>query len=281
MEKDDLLNIDDAAKFLEISKPTLYRLIGQDAIKGVKVGQRWRFRTDDLRAYLSRSPSSVPAAPEDVLDTEVIFFRDFLAKYGGPNLPLADSVKPVDETRDSTDMSERKTEQLAQIIVRIAIAQGASDVHFEAIRAEPDIVLRIRNRVDGVLHDVRTLPGLLRDPLIARFKTMSEISVSEKRVPQDGRIPARLEGASYDIRVSVVPTINGESMVMRVLAHNQVLLDFRSDGPDASRSRGNRCTAGSAKRPDSVHRSNWQWQDNAALQLNRPSERADQKSNEC
>jgi len=236
MDNEDMLNIDDAAKFLEISKPTLYRLIGQDVIKGVKIGQRWRFRKADLTAYLQRSPASVPAAPEEVLDAELAYFAQRLSATGGKLPPLEGAVAVVDETRAPSDIAERKTFQLTGAILALAIAQWASDVHLEPTRADGEICLKVRFRIDGVMHEVRSLPAALRDPVTARFKLMAEMNVAEKRIPQDGRIPIKSgDGDSYDLRVSTVSTISGaESVVMRLLSPSRVILGLDNMGLSAA-----------------------------------------------
>ena len=201
---EELLSLDEAVKFLGTSKPTLYRLLGQDEIKGLKVGRQWRFRRADLIAYMERSPVAVAAAPKEDLDMELAFFAQQLSEP---------------EPDDNPDL-ETKTIRLAHKIMRLAIQAKASDIHLEP--NADDFLLRLR--VDGVLQETRRLPSSTRESLTARFKMMAEMDVSEKRLPQDGRIPVRQEDKDFDFRVAVVPSMYGEAVTMRILAKQDILL---------------------------------------------------------
>ena len=201
---EELLSLDEAVKFLGTSKPTLYRLLGQDEIKGLKVGRQWRFRRADLTAYMERGPVAVAAAPKEDLDMELSFFADQL------------SEPEPDESGDP----EAKTVRLAHKIIQLAIQSKASDIHLDP--NADDFLLRLR--VDGVLQETRRLPASTRESLTAYFKTMAELDVSEKKLPQDGRIPVRHEGKDYDFRAAVLPSMHGESLTLRILARQDVLL---------------------------------------------------------
>jgi len=201
---EELLSLDEAVKFLGTSKPTLYRLLGQDEIKGLKVGRQWRFRRADLTAYMERGPVAVAAAPKEDLDMELSFFADQL------------SEPEPDQSGDP----EAKTVRLAHKIIQLAIQSKASDIHLDP--NADDFLLRLR--VDGVLQETRRLPASTRESLTAYFKTMAELDVSEKKLPQDGRIPVRHEGKDYDFRAAVLPSMHGESLTLRILARQDVLL---------------------------------------------------------
>ena len=136
------------------------------------------------------------------------------------------------------DIADEDTESIAKVseeapIIRIAytviqqaIKDGASDIH-----VEPDKrAVRVRYRIDGVLHEVMPLPKYIEKPLTSRFKIMSDMNIAERRVPQDGRIPVRLSDKDYDLRVSCLPTVNGEKIVMRVLDKSSVLLGLNKLG---------------------------------------------------
>ena len=202
--QEQLLSLDEAVKFLGTSKPTLYRLLGQDEIKGLKVGRQWRFRRADLTAYMERGPVAVSAAPKEDLDMELAFF---------------DSLLSESETDPSGD-PETKTIRLAHKIMHLAIQSKASDIHLEPNSA--DFLLRLR--VDGVLQETRRLPSSTRESLTARFKTMAEMDTNEKKLPQDGRIPVRHEDKDFDFRVAVIPSMYGEALTLRILAKQDILL---------------------------------------------------------
>ncbi len=107
-----------------------------------------------------------------------------------------------------------------------AIRLGASDIHIEPY----ETFLRIRYRLDGVLHEVEQLPLEKSKPIISRVKIMSELDISEKRRPQDGRIRIRQDGRTIDIRVSSLPTDFGEKVVLRILDKSQLQLDLTKLG---------------------------------------------------
>src|SRR5881275_2628804 len=107
-----------------------------------------------------------------------------------------------------------------------AIRRGASDIHLEPYEK----VFRVRFRVDGVLHEIMTPPKRLEAAVISRVKIMASLDIAERRLPQDGRIKLRIQGKEIDLRVSTVPTMHGESVVMRILDKGGVPLDFKRLG---------------------------------------------------
>jgi type IV pilus assembly protein PilB len=116
--------------------------------------------------------------------------------------------------------------RVANTIIQQAISVGASDIHIEPDRRH----VRVRYRVDGVLHEEMTIPKYIQAPLISRFKIMAEMNIAERRIPQDGRIPVRKDGKDYDLRVSCLPTIWGEKIVCRILDKSSVLLGLNKLG---------------------------------------------------
>ncbi len=116
--------------------------------------------------------------------------------------------------------------RVANTIIQQAVQVGASDIHVEPDRRH----VRVRYRVDGVLHEEMTIPKYIQAPLISRFKIMAEMNIAERRVPQDGRIPVRKDGKDYDLRVSCLPTIWGEKIVCRILDKSSVLLGLNKLG---------------------------------------------------
>jgi type IV pilus assembly protein PilB len=120
--------------------------------------------------------------------------------------------------------------RLVNVLLVDALQRGASDIHIEPYEKE----MRIRLRIDGVLYDVMHPPLRLRDALISRIKIMSKLDISEKRLPQDGRIKIKLraDGRSreLDFRVSTLPTLFGEKVVMRLLDKEKLMLDMTKLG---------------------------------------------------
>jgi len=151
----------------------------------------------------------------------------------------SEGVEVIDED-DEIDVSSlaRMSEdapvvRLVNVLLVDALQRGASDIHIEPYEKE----MRIRFRIDGVLYDVMHPPLRLRDALISRIKIMSKLDISEKRLPQDGRIKIKLrsEGRSreLDFRVSTLPTLFGEKVVMRLLDKEKLMLDMTKLGFEA------------------------------------------------
>jgi type IV pilus assembly protein PilB len=120
--------------------------------------------------------------------------------------------------------------KLSNLILVEALKAGASDIHVEPYEKE----FRVRFRIDGILHNIMALPMRTRDPLISRLKIMAKLDISEKRLPQDGRIKIRLRveerGRDLDLRVSTVPAQFGEKVVMRLLDKTKLQLDMTQLG---------------------------------------------------
>ena len=102
--------------------------------------------------------------------------------------------------------------RLSRAIIVEAINSGASDIHIEPMEK----VVRIRYRIDGILRTVKEYPTSVKDPLVARYKIMANLDISEKRLPQDGRIRININNKKYDLRVSILPVVYGEKVVMRI-----------------------------------------------------------------
>jgi general secretion pathway protein E len=122
--------------------------------------------------------------------------------------------------------SEAPIIRLVHELIARAAEMQASDIHLEP----RDEGLRARVRVDGVLHILETYPVTVKAAVTSRIKIMAQLNIAERRVPQDGRIKATVRGREIDLRVSTMPTINGESVVMRLLDRSSVNLDFVSLG---------------------------------------------------
>ena len=112
--------------------------------------------------------------------------------------------------------------KLANLLIRQAIQDRASDIHIEP--TEHDV--RIRYRIDGVLHEVMRSPKRVQSGLISRVKIMADLDISERRIPQDGRVSAVIAGRQVDLRVATLPTVYGEKIVMRVLDKGTAVLDL-------------------------------------------------------
>jgi general secretion pathway protein E len=122
--------------------------------------------------------------------------------------------------------SEAPVIRMVSLIITNALEMRASDIHVEPFENR----LIVRYRVHGVLHEVESPPRRLSAAVISRIKIMANLDIAERRLPQDGRIRLRVQGKEIDLRVSTVPTMHGESVVMRILDKGGVALDFRRLG---------------------------------------------------
>ncbi len=124
--------------------------------------------------------------------------------------------------------SEAPVIRLVNQLIQKAVESRASDIHIEPFADE----LKVRYRVDGILHEVPSPPVRSTAAIISRVKIMSKLNIAERRLPQDGRIPLRVQGKELDLRVSTVPTMFGESVVMRLLDKESVRFDLDALGFD-------------------------------------------------
>jgi len=142
------------------------------------------------------------------------------------------SEEDIEHLRDLA--SEAPVIRLVNQILQRAVESRASDVHIEPFADE----LKVRYRIDGILKESESPPVRSTAAVISRVKIMSKLNIAERRLPQDGRIPLRIQGKDLDLRVSTVPTMFGESVVMRLLDKESVSFDFDAlgfDGPPRER----------------------------------------------
>ncbi len=179
----------------------------------------------------AKMPVQFALAPKSELDKA-------LKKYYGVGAETLDELAKEDEPMDLLVEDKEITEgdQEASVIKFVnqiiweAFKSRATDIHFEPAEDE----LRIRNRIDGILHQMEMPPQLKRyqAAIISRIKVMSGMNISEKRLPQDGRINVRIKGEEIDIRVSTVPTVYGESVSLRLLTRGKIFLTLDKLGFD-------------------------------------------------
>ncbi|MBM4106197.1 MAG: pilus assembly protein PilB [Phycisphaerae bacterium] len=186
---------------------------------------------DDLRLLMGFKVSAVVAPPEEV--DEVL-----KAKFATGGRSMADIYADIGESAavaavsgrgDSVDLAQleaaaddNKVIQLLNLVLLQAIRDKASDIHFEPFEDE----FKMRYRIDGVLYEMIPPPKHLALPIVSRVKVMSKLNIAERRLPQDGRIELTIGGAPIDLRVAVLPTMFGESVVMRVLDRSNVQLSL-------------------------------------------------------
>ena len=155
---------------------------------------------------------------------------DFDSNGAAENVEVLDDNEEIDLAALSRLSEDAPVVRLANVLLVDALRRGASDIHVEPYEKE----LRIRFRIDGVLYDVMHPPLKMRDALISRVKIMAKLDISEKRLPQDGRIKIKVKVDSrsreLDFRVSTLPTLFGEKVVLRLLDKENLMLDMTKLG---------------------------------------------------
>lgn len=146
----------------------------------------------------------------------------FLSKLGTDNSIEFESILMEANADDPTIKDDAPIIRLVSQILTEAYEMKASDIHLEPMEKR----YRVRYRIDGVLREVDAPPKYLQSNITSRLKIMSKMDISEKRVPQDGRINLKMKGKEIDLRVSTIPTTNGESIVMRILDKASIQLDI-------------------------------------------------------
>ena len=190
---------------------------------------------DDLRLLLGLEVSAV-VAPAEQIDKRLQAF------YGEDEESLEALITDIAEDSDleelldgsqSIDLDElleaaddNKVKRLLNLVLMQAIKDKASDIHFEPFEDE----FKMRYRIDGILYEMIPPPRHLAMPIVSRVKVMANLNIAERRIPQDGRIELMVNGAPVDLRVAVLPTMFGESVVMRVLDRGNVSLDLDKIG---------------------------------------------------
>ena len=174
-------------------------------------------------------PTLVQKAIEKFYPEENESFTDILKELGS-DTEIAKEASEVAVTDDATMMARLADQapivRFVNLVLFQAVQDRASDIHFEPFESE----FKIRYRVDGALYEMSPPPKALALPVISRLKVMANLNISERRLPQDGRISYNLGNRIIDLRVSTLPTQFGESVVLRVLDRNAVNLEIESLG---------------------------------------------------
>jgi len=159
------------------------------------------------------NPASIKNALRQYQKTLEAEFGELIKKETGELKVIQE--KPVEEEKELKKVAEElPVIRIVDTLIRHAILQRASDIHIEP--TEKEIV--VRYRIDGILREAMTLPKKVASGIVARIKVLSNLKLDEHRLPQDGRFKVESEDYKYSIRVSILPTINGEKVVMRLLS---------------------------------------------------------------
>jgi len=161
--------------------------------------------------------------PSDVENTIEKFYGGGKSAMGQIVEGLGEASGEEEDVEHLKDLaSEAPVIRLVNMIMQRAVESRASDIHIEPFENR----LKVRYRLDGVLHEVESPPARSTAAVISRIKIMAKLNIAERRLPQDGRIMLRVQGKELDLRVSTVPTSYGESVVMRILDRENIVFDF-------------------------------------------------------
>jgi type IV pilus assembly protein PilB len=207
-----------------------------ELIPVLKIGNRltcamvdpWNiFALDEVRAK-----TDLTVEPAVATENEI---KKALNEYYGAKGSMEDLIKSIDEEKlgikDTKEIDVKKLQgiveepvviKLVNLIIMQALKERASDIHIEP----EEETLKTRFRVDGMLHEISSPPKHLQSAIISRIKIMANLDIAERRVPQDGRFSIKMEGKEIDVRVSCVPTIYGENVVLRLLDVSSALLEL-------------------------------------------------------
>ncbi len=189
--------------------------------------------TVDALSVASSLNIEVYTADPDVIDEYISKF------YGQESQNISRIIEDIGEKgvgffrEDEEDIghlkdmaSEAPVIRLVNLLITRAVESRASDIHMEPFEDE----VRVRYRIDGVLHDVESIPKKLQAAIVSRVKIMSKLNIAERRLPQDGRIKLKIGDREIDIRVSTIPILHGESVVMRILQKEGIVIDLNQLG---------------------------------------------------
>jgi len=190
---------------------------------------------DDLRTLLGCEVRGAVSNEQEVLEAHEKYYHKeeedierLMDQFG-----KAEGVSGQEVAGETIDLESAEemaesapVRRLVNYIILTAVRERASDVHFEPYEDD----YRVRQRIDGILYEMVPPPKHLANAIASRIKVMSDLDIAERRLPQDGRIMLNIEGRPVDLRVSVLPTMFGESVVLRVLDRSVVQLDLDQIG---------------------------------------------------
>ncbi|AXA35326.1 Type IV fimbrial assembly, ATPase PilB [Candidatus Sumerlaea chitinivorans] len=173
-----------------------------------------------IERYYPKSESALDEMLKEISDEETAVLE---ALESGMTEPAETEVE-----EGEVEATDAPVIQLVNLIVHDAIRMRASDIHIEPYEKE----LRLRYRIDGVLHEMKAPPKKFQNAIVSRIKIMSDLDIAERRLPQDGRFKVTVQGRSIDFRVSTCPTVFGEKVVIRILDRGNLMLNLTDLGMD-------------------------------------------------
>ena len=190
------------------------------------------FAIDDIK-FITGFEVAPVVATEAAIKKAIDKAYDSVASFENVMKGMEDDIEVIEEEEDTTpdvtllgEAEQAPVVKLVNSLITDAVRKGASDIHIEPYEK----TLRVRFRIDGTLYEMMAPPFRMKAAIISRLKIMAELDIAERRVPQDGRIKLRLLGRTIDLRVSSLPTIFGEKVVMRILDKSNLNIDMNKLG---------------------------------------------------
>ncbi|MBI2841839.1 MAG: type II secretion system ATPase GspE [Armatimonadetes bacterium] len=198
------------------------------------------FAIDEIRLMTGIEVEPMIAVEDEIVAAVGRFYKsqvsvkevvsDVMRDIDGGKIDFTTAEKAAEEEISIEQLRELSEEapviRLANLIISRAVADSASDIHIEPTRD----AVRIRFRIDGILQEALAVPKKIQASLISRVKIMAEMDIAEKRAPQDGRIGAVIDGRQFDFRVSTLPSVYGEKIVLRVLDKSSISIGLNNLG---------------------------------------------------
>ena len=190
------------------------------------------FALDDIK-FITGCEVQPCVASESAIKKAIDKAYDSAASFETVMRGMEDEIEVIEEQVDDTpdvallgEAEQAPVVKLVNSLISDAVRKGASDIHIEPYER----TLRVRFRIDGTLYEMMSPPFRMKAAITSRLKIMADLDIAERRVPQDGRIKLRLLGRSIDLRVSSLPTIYGEKVVMRILDKGNLNIDLNKLG---------------------------------------------------
>ncbi|MCL6582091.1 MAG: type II secretion system ATPase GspE [bacterium] len=226
------LGIDFSPQFMKQYK--FFPLEMKDSVLSIATSAPLDFSTIDeislfagckLKLYVSKE-SDILAAIDRQYGGGATTMERIIGDMNEDEMQLVSATEDEDINQLRDMASEAPIIKLVNLIITRGIDDGASDIHIEPFEDK----LLVRLRIDGILHDIESPPKRLQAAITSRIKIMANLNIAERRLPQDGRVRLRVAGKKIDLRVSTVPTLYGESVVMRILDRSSILLTLEELG---------------------------------------------------
>ena len=212
--------VDVPVRFLRQNK-TLVLDANDVEVRVVMAEPQNQYVLDALRLQTGRNVSPLIGAPAEIENALRRLYDS--ENHAGPSEAMTASARYLDDVEQLKELAgEAPVIKLVNQLIQNAAEAGASDIHVEPFEGQ----LKVRFRIDGMLREVESPPVQSAAAVISRIKIMANLNIAERRLAQDGRFRQRVRGQDFDLRVSTVPTLHGESAVLRLLLRNNVQLDF-------------------------------------------------------